>query len=105
MKTRLFLLTVCLLGLSWPAYAADWPQWRGPNRDDVSTETGLLQKWPAGGPRVLWPASDPGIGSWGPAVVGNRLYTMGADETKEFICALDTETGKQVWQTEFAPRF
>ena len=42
--------------------AADWPQWRGPNRDGISTDTGLLQTWPADGPALRWKAKDIGTG-------------------------------------------
>ena len=62
---------------------AEWPQWRGPNRDDVSTEKNLLQEWPAGGPKRLWMFEDAGVGYSGPAIVGKRLYTMGARGGKE----------------------
>ena len=51
----------------------DWPQWRGPSRDGVSQETGLLKEWPAEGPRLLWQAMDLGTGYSTPAVVGDRL--------------------------------
>src|SRR5436305_1926276 len=40
---------------------SDWPQWRGPNRDDHSPDTGLLKEWPAGGPKLIWKGT--GIGS------------------------------------------
>jgi outer membrane protein assembly factor BamB len=79
---------------------ADWPQWRGPDRTDVSPETGLLKTWPAGGPKLLWTFSEAGLGFSGPAIVGNRLFTMGAKGDKEFVCALDLETGKKTWSME-----
>ena len=60
------------------ALAADWPQWRGLNRDAVSRETGLLQAWPGGGPKLNWTAKDAGRGFGGPAVVGERIYILGA---------------------------
>ena len=59
------------------ASAADWPQWRGPNRDGKSAETGLLASWPAGGPRLVWKAQGLGEGYSRSAVVGSRLYTQG----------------------------
>jgi outer membrane protein assembly factor BamB len=102
MKTRTLLLPACLLALSG-ALAADWPQWRGPNRDNVSLDTGLLKSWPEGGPKLLWTAEDAGIGYSGPAVVGDRLYTMGGDETNDFVLAFDTQTGKKVWSTPIGP--
>ena len=55
MNTRRLLLVAAGLGaLSAGTWAADWPQWRGPRRDGVSQETGLLKEWPRGGPKLLW---------------------------------------------------
>lgn len=82
--------------------ANDWPSWRGPNRDDLSTETGLLKSWPEGGPKKLWTSSDAGIGYSGMSVVGEVLYTMGADsgtaDGQEFLIAINTSTGEKIWQ-------
>lgn len=77
----------------------DWPQWRGPNHDNVSTEPGLLKSWPKAGPKRLWTFTGAGIGYSGPAVVGNRLYTMGTDDQTDFVLAVNTDTGKKVWST------
>jgi outer membrane protein assembly factor BamB len=63
----------------------------------VSKETGLLKSWPKSGPPLLWTFKDAGIGFSGPAVVGNRLYTMGAQGQEETVFALDTSTVKKVW--------
>jgi outer membrane protein assembly factor BamB len=76
---------------------ADWPQWRGPDRSDVSRETGLLAAWPTGGPKLLWTYEEAGIGFSGPSIVGDRLYVMGADEQYEFVLAIDVKTGKKLW--------
>jgi outer membrane protein assembly factor BamB len=100
-KRTLCLLAGCLLSLS--LLAADWPQWRGPARDDVSKETHLLTTWPKEGPRLLWTFEDAGIGYSGPAIVGDRLYTMGGDGKKEFVFALDLTTRKKAWSTEVGP--
>ena len=54
-----------------------WPQWRGPNRDDYRTETGLIQELPEGGPPRLWLFENCGAGYSGPAIVGDRLYILG----------------------------
>src|ERR1035441_6792009 len=93
--------SVCLIALSLCAMApaADSPQWRGPNRDGKSTETGLLQQWPAGGPRLVSKAPGLGEGYSSFAVVGNRLYTQGQQGDRAFVIALDVATGKQVWKT------
>jgi outer membrane protein assembly factor BamB len=102
---RLLLLAVCPLAL-----AADWPQYRGPNRNDVSTETGLLKKWPAGGPALLWTYSGTGVGYSGPAVVGARLYTLGGRGDTEHLIALDIGTVKdrtirEAWSARIGPLF
>lgn len=79
--------------------AADWPQWRGPNRDGHSAETGLLATWPAGGPPVVWKATGLGEGYSSMSVAGGRIYTQGQRGSQEFILALDVKTGGRVWQT------
>jgi outer membrane protein assembly factor BamB len=82
------------------AQAADWPQWRGANRDDISAETGLLKKWPASGPKKVWMFDDAGLGYSGYSIVGDTLYTMGARDAVEFVIAVDVTTGKEKWSTE-----
>ena len=79
------------------AGAADWPQFRGPNRDDISRETGLLTEWPKGGPPLAWKAQGLGKGYSSVAVVGDRIYTAGDDADSSYIRALDT-AGKHVWR-------
>lgn len=81
------------------ASAADWPQWRGPNRTDLNTETGLLKTWPEGGPKRVWLYQNAGLGYSGFSVVGGHLYTLGARGPKEFLIALDASTGKELWST------
>jgi len=79
MRTMLAVVcAVALLGLSAAGAAdAEWPCWRGPNHDGKSPDTGLLKKWPAGGPKKLWQADDIGHGFSTVAVVGGRIYTTG----------------------------
>jgi len=82
-----------------------WPQWRGPHRDDVSLEKGLLRTWPSGGPKLLWTFDNAGLGYSGPAIVGNRLYTLGAYAGNEYIYAIDAATGGELWSAEIGPVF
>ncbi len=77
--------------------AADWPQWRGPNRDDISAETGLLKEWPAGGPPLAWKATGLGAGHAGVAVAGARVFTMGDKSGQAVAVALDRAGGRIVW--------
>src|SRR5204863_7505674 len=81
-----------------PAIASDWPQWRGPNRDGISHEKGLLPEWPKEGPKLLWQVKDLGGGYSTPAVVGERLYVIANQGlTDEFVKALQVKDGKEVW--------
>lgn len=83
-----------------PVSAKDWPQWRGPNRDGVSQEAGLLKEWPAGGPKLVWQQKEIGSGYATPAVVGDRLYVIsnkGMDD--EYVLALNVKDGKTIWST------
>ncbi len=84
--------------------ADDWPAWRGPNRDGICQEKGLLQEWPKVGPKLLWKATGLGIGFGGPAVVGDVLYLMGGNEDKEWVFALDvSRQGKLFWASPIGP--
>jgi outer membrane protein assembly factor BamB len=77
---------------------ADWPQWRGPERNGISKESGLLKEWPKGGPKLLWQIKDIGYGYSTPAVVGSRLYLISNHgDDNEFVQALEVDGGKQVW--------
>lgn len=97
----LFCLALSSLALLRPAAAEDWPQWRGPARDGVSRETGLLKSWPAGGPKLLWQAKDLGSGYGAPAVAGNRIYlTNNVGLDTENVLAIDAATGKTLWTTK-----
>lgn len=99
-RSHLRTVAAALLALAAVAptlSGADWPQWRGPNRDDVSTETGLLKSWPEGGPRRVWLFEDCGVGYSGPAIVGNRLYIMGARDGNDLLLAIDATTGEELW--------
>ena len=80
---------------------ADWPQWRGPNRDDISTETGLLKDWPKEGPKQLWMNEDCGLGYSGPAIVGTTLYTLAARGAEELLLAIDVKSGEEIWAKPF----
>lgn len=96
-----------LLSLTSSAVAADWPQYRGSNRDDASPETGLLKEWPKGGPKLAWSFEAAGVGYSPPAVVGDRVYVTGGREDKEFLIALDAKGNeiKEAWAAEIGPIF
>jgi outer membrane protein assembly factor BamB len=86
-----------ILGIS--VTAADWPGWRGADRMDVQTESGLLESWPDGGPKRLWLSENAGMGYSGPAIVNDVLFTMGARDQTAYIIAKDANTGAEKWAT------
>jgi outer membrane protein assembly factor BamB len=97
---RLILISAGAIGLAAILTAADWPQWRGPQRNAISSEAGLLEQWPAKGPALLWQNKDIGDGYSTPAVAGNRIYLLsnrGLDN--EFVQALSVQDGKVLWTT------
>lgn len=78
--------------------ASDWPQWRGPNRNSVSSEE---TRWPAGGPKLMWKASV-GTGFSSISVSHGRVYTMGNEAEKDTVWCLDAANGKPIWQHTYA---
>jgi outer membrane protein assembly factor BamB len=114
MPRRISLFAVVLATL--PAFAADWPQWMGPGRDDVWAETGILEQFPPGGPTFVWRTPVSG-GFAGPAVVGGKVYvsdylkSAGDDKPaptkrnnlqgKERVLCLDARTGAELWKFEY----
>jgi outer membrane protein assembly factor BamB len=95
--------TITLLAgafLVLPAGAADWPQWRGPERTGLSKETGLLKTWPDGGPKLLWKADDIGNGYSTPAIAGGRVYLLSNRGDDEFAVAFNAENGNQIWSVK-----
>jgi outer membrane protein assembly factor BamB len=96
---RITLASVFSLILAAVTLAADWPQWRGPERDGISKDTGLLKEWPKEGPVLRWKAPALGTGYSTPVVVKGRVYLQTTRGSEEFAVALDEKTGKQVWST------
>src|ERR1700683_4844170 len=86
--------------LSIPALADDWPQWRGPQRDGISHETGLLQQWPSKGPELLWKLNNIGRGYSTPSIADGRLYLLASEGMEnESIEAFDAKTGNRIWSS------
>ena len=90
----LVLLIVPLVG------ADDWPNWRGPNHDGISRETGLLTAWPEQGPKVLWKVELIG-GYSSVAVAGGRLFTQSRDATDETVLCFDAASGTRLWEFRY----
>lgn len=116
MRMAFLSILLCLTATLSPGFADDWPQWLGPQRDSVWRETGILQRFPEGGPRVLWRAPV-ALGYSGPAVAEGRVFVMdyevesgkvtnnpGARDmlqgTERVLC-LDAKTGGLLWKHEY----
>ena len=82
------------------AEAADWPNWRGPNYNGISSETSWSATWPKGGPKVLWKTSI-GNGFCSIAVSNGRAYTMGNIDDKDILYCFDAKTGKEIWKKSY----
>src|SRR5262245_14047899 len=103
--TRALLAVSVVGGLSTAAVAqqpasADWPQWRGPNRDAISKDTGLLKQWKPGGPPLAFQASGLGSGFSSLSIANGRLFTMGDVGGAQHVIALDQASGKMLWKAK-----
>lgn len=114
MTRSIAFFVIALIAL--PAAATDWPQWMGPNRDDVWADTGIIEQFPAGGPKVLWRKPVHG-GFAGPAVAEGKVYVTDYMKSagdakpaptkrndlqgKERILCLDARTGDELWKHEY----
>lgn len=85
---------------SMAAQAADWPQFRGPNRDDVSSDKGLLKSWPQQGPPVAWKTSGIGNGFSSVSVAGGKVFTLGNKGGTTYLIALNQSNGKPLWSAK-----
>jgi outer membrane protein assembly factor BamB len=79
---------------------SEWPQFRGPRRDDVSTDKGLLKEWPKNGPPLVWKATGLGGGYSSVAISGGKIFTLGNKNGKSYAHALDEQSGKLLWSAE-----
>lgn len=89
-----------LVAASVSALATDWPHWRGPSRNGISTETGWTDQWPAAGPSVAWKAGV-GLGFSSFAVANGRVVTAGHADEKDTVFCFDAMTGKEIWKHSY----
>jgi outer membrane protein assembly factor BamB len=83
---------------------ADWPQWRGPQRNGLSSDKGLLKQWPESGPSKVWSISNLGEGFGSLAVVGERIYVQGTSGSASTLFCLNRADGKTIWTTSLGPK-
>src|SRR4051812_12453452 len=97
-------LSALLCAVSSPAgfqpTSPSWPQFRGPNRDDISPDKGLLQAWPKDGPALLWKHNGVGGGYSSVTMTGNKVFTLGNRGSDTYAYALDRNSGNQLWETK-----
>jgi outer membrane protein assembly factor BamB len=96
----LTLTSLALLGIGAPAPTApnaEWPQWRGPHRNGISADKGLLKQWPPAGPAKVWSISNLGEGYGSLAVVGDRIFVQGTNGGSSVLFCLNRADGKTVW--------
>jgi outer membrane protein assembly factor BamB len=101
-KLSVLVTVFCLPTLTFGG-SFDWPQWRGPDRTDVSRESGLLKEWPSGGPKRLWLFKNAGNGYSGPAIANGKFFTMGTRDGAEIMIALNADTGEEIWSASIGP--
>ena len=82
-----------------PAAGKDWPQFRGPNLDGKSSETGIAKSWEQKAPELLWMGEGLGHGYGGVAVAGERIYTTGDFKDGQGVVAVSAKDGKLLWTT------
>jgi len=102
--TKYFACAALCLAVASNVNAADWPQILGPDRNGVSRETGLLNAWPASGPREVW-RTPGGVGMSGIVVSGGHVITLAHRDGKQQVICLNAKTGKPLWQTPVAREY
>jgi outer membrane protein assembly factor BamB len=91
--------------ISTASVSAQWPQWHGPDRNNVSSDVGLLREWGPQGPPLAYRAAGLGIGFSSLAIANGRIYTMGDHGADQFVEALNLQDGKLLWKTKVGPQW
>ena len=93
--------TVMVLAAAGLCLGADWPGWRGPNRDAISPDTGINKDWNANAPKELWRVKVGDLGHAGPAVADGKVFILDHKGSEDIVRAIDLSTGKDVWKTRY----
>ena len=101
LRANVEILALLALVVAAPdAETDDWPHWRGPARNGVSTESDWIHTWPNGGPPIVWRAKV-GTGFSSFSVAGGRLYVSGNEDNTDTIFCLDALKGRKVWSHSY----
>ncbi len=107
LRSHVYLtLSLLLCGQFSPVFGqASWPSFRGPDRTGVSSDTGLLEQWPDGGPKLEWEAVGAGRGYASVSIADGKLYTLGdglstAPDVDEYLSCFDLTNGNQLWSAK-----
>jgi len=103
--TKAFISAFCWSILLSCAYADDWPQWQGPDRNSISKEHGLLQQWPKEGPPLAWRINALGGGDSAPAIAAGHIFGMSNRGGDEVVWALSEKDGKELWVSRLGEAF
>lgn len=100
------LLAALTLFSAGPALAGefDWPQWRGPDRTNISKETGLLKEWPKSGPEQAWKITGLGDGFSTPSISDGKIYVLGTKDNDEYLICLEEKNGDRVWDVNIGKK-
>lgn len=101
---HVIVLFSCLsIFFTFPLLSADWPSWRGPHQNGVSTETGLISSWSLQGENLVWKADF--IGRSTPVIMNGRVYVIGRAgeglKRQEQVACFEAQTGKMLWEHRF----
>jgi outer membrane protein assembly factor BamB len=101
LRPAILAFLLVLTGSVVVTQAADWPHWRGPNRNGISDEKGFMTEWPSGEPPIAWRAKV-GLGMSSIVVGGSRAFTVGHEGKQDTVFCFDAATGKSVWKHSYA---
>jgi len=105
MKTKVMLIAAILVIMTGNSLGADWPQWRGPNREGKSADTGLLKEWAKDGPPLAWKITGIGGGYSAASIAAGRIFGMSNRGDDEVVWAMSETDGKELWVTRLGPAF
>jgi len=100
MKIVICTAAVAICVSTAPARSSDWPNFRGPDHNGISTETGWVRDWSASAPKIIWKAKV-GLGFSAITVADGKAYTTGNTRDVDTVFCFDANTGKSIWKHSY----